>query len=50
LAITFEPETLQSHSKAQKTKILALFALKTSTKYFPLAVGAQGPITPAKKA
>jgi len=27
--------------KAQKTQVLTLFAIKTSAKYFPLAVGAQ---------
>ena len=33
-----------------KTHILAEFPLKTWAKHFPLVLGAQGPITSAKKA
>ena len=43
--LTFEPETLESQAKTQKTQILAYFPLKTEAKYFPLAVGNQGPKT-----
>jgi len=31
--------------KAQKLQILALFQLKTSAKFFPFVVGAQGLVT-----
>jgi len=34
-----EPETLESRSKAQKTWTRAYFLMKTSAKYFGLAVG-----------
>jgi len=37
--MTFEPETLESRSKAQTTRILDYFLIKTWAKYFPLAVG-----------
>jgi len=37
--ITFEPETLDSRSKAQKTRTRAWFPIRTSAKYFGLAVG-----------
>jgi len=37
--ITFEPETLESQSKAQKTRTWAWFPMKTSAKHFGLAVG-----------
>jgi len=46
----FEPATLESQSNAQKTRILVKFPLKIWVKQFPLAVGAQGPVTSAKKA
>jgi len=39
LPMTFEPETLESQSKAQKTQILAWFPTKTWVKYFHLALG-----------
>ena len=48
-SITFEPETLESQSKAQKVWILVEFPLKYWAKYFYLAVGALGPITSNKK-
>jgi len=48
--LTFKPEMLEGQSKAQWTWILASFPLKTWAKYFPLAVGAQGPISWAKTA
>jgi len=37
--ITFEPETLENRSKAQKTRTRASFPMKTSAKYFGLAIG-----------
>ena len=37
--ITFEPETLESRSKAQKTQTRAYFPMKTSAKHIGLAVG-----------
>ena len=45
----FEPATLESQSNAQKTRILVKFPLKIWVKQFPLAVGAQGPVTSAKR-
>jgi len=38
LIITFEPEMLESQSKAQKTRTQAYFPIKTSLKCFGLAV------------
>jgi len=37
--ITFERETLESRSKAQKTRTQTYFPMKTSAKHFGLAVG-----------
>jgi len=36
--ITFEPETLESQSKAQKTWTRVYFPMKTSAKHFGLVV------------
>jgi len=37
--LTLQPETLESQSKAQKIQIVAYSPIKTSAKYFHLAVG-----------
>ena len=47
---SFEPETPAGHPKYQKTRIVAYFPVKTSAKYYPLTVGAQGQAKWAKVA
>jgi len=50
LDLIFEPKTLASHPKYQKTSILAEFPIKTWAKYYHLVVWTQGQMKWAKKA